>query len=264
MGTSSILAGCVLASIAKCVGIGDLEEDFLLHAVLMLEQLLTTGGGWQDQANGIVPGIKTVRSHASILPMSIAVERLEVDPEVLVRLEERLMLVFTGMTRLAKNILQDVLRRWARRTFEVVSTVSRNVGLSEACRQALLDGDISTVGRVLLEYCDIKVRMADENSVVMPSHCQYLISELLQNNFIAGASLCGAGGGGFMVMITADGVHKDQVKRLICEKLAATCDDLSYYTFHDCRISCQGLTTTTIEDESVHMDDYRLEWQKYN
>ena len=49
MGTSSILGGCVLAAIAKCVGIGELSHDYLFHAVLMLEQLLSSGGGYQDQ-----------------------------------------------------------------------------------------------------------------------------------------------------------------------------------------------------------------------
>jgi fucokinase len=29
----------------------------LLHAVLMLEQLLTSGGGWQDQAGGVRPAL---------------------------------------------------------------------------------------------------------------------------------------------------------------------------------------------------------------
>jgi len=66
MGSSSILAGCIIASIAKCVGIvlqgmgsnnqneeliGSTETNgtnSLIHGVLMVEQLLTSGGGWQD------------------------------------------------------------------------------------------------------------------------------------------------------------------------------------------------------------------------
>ena len=29
----------------------------LVHAVLVVEQLLTTGGGWQDQVGGLHPGL---------------------------------------------------------------------------------------------------------------------------------------------------------------------------------------------------------------
>ena len=35
MGTSSMLGGCILAAIARCVGIGELSDDYLLHAFLM-------------------------------------------------------------------------------------------------------------------------------------------------------------------------------------------------------------------------------------
>jgi fucokinase len=45
MGGSSILGGCVLSAVAKCVGV-TFEDDSLIHAVLMLESMLTTGGGW--------------------------------------------------------------------------------------------------------------------------------------------------------------------------------------------------------------------------
>ncbi len=58
LGSSSIIGGCILSAIAKCVGIvlagidnapGERIEingqNSLIHSVLMLEQLLTTGGG---------------------------------------------------------------------------------------------------------------------------------------------------------------------------------------------------------------------------
>ena len=34
------------------------DADSIVHSVLILEQLLTTGGGWQDQVGGILPGFK--------------------------------------------------------------------------------------------------------------------------------------------------------------------------------------------------------------
>jgi galactokinase/mevalonate kinase-like predicted kinase len=48
LGTSSILAGVVLAALWRASG-RDFTRSDINHAVLHLEQMLTTGGGWQDQ-----------------------------------------------------------------------------------------------------------------------------------------------------------------------------------------------------------------------
>ena len=56
MGTSSILAGAVISACWTAVGLQYSRSD-LVHAVLVVEQLLTTGGGWQDQVGGLHPGI---------------------------------------------------------------------------------------------------------------------------------------------------------------------------------------------------------------
>merc|ERR1719239_1201340 len=52
LGTSSILAGAVLAALLGAAG-KSIDNSGLIHAVLYLEQLLTTGGGWQDQIGGL-------------------------------------------------------------------------------------------------------------------------------------------------------------------------------------------------------------------
>uniref|UniRef100_A0A8B9SCV9 Fucose kinase n=1 Tax=Apteryx owenii TaxID=8824 RepID=A0A8B9SCV9_APTOW len=74
LGTSSILAGAVMASLYRAAGKAASTES-LIHAVLHLEQRLTTGGGWQDQVGGLVPGIKIGRSKAQ-LPLRVEVEEI--------------------------------------------------------------------------------------------------------------------------------------------------------------------------------------------
>ena len=46
-GTSSILAATLVACIGRTMGVS-YDLDMLVHAVVMVEQMLTTGGGWQD------------------------------------------------------------------------------------------------------------------------------------------------------------------------------------------------------------------------
>nr|XP_009678070.1 PREDICTED: L-fucose kinase [Struthio camelus australis] len=104
LGTSSILAGAVMASLYRAAGKAASTES-LIHAVLHLEQRLTTGGGWQDQVGGLVPGIKIGRSKAQ-LPLRVEVEEIPVPEGFAQTLNDHLLLVYTGKTRLARNLLQ--------------------------------------------------------------------------------------------------------------------------------------------------------------
>lgn len=63
------------------------------------------GGGWQDQVGGLMGGVNVGRSRAS-LPLRVEVEPLSPPKDFLVSLEQHLLLVYTGKTRLARNLLQ--------------------------------------------------------------------------------------------------------------------------------------------------------------
>jgi galactokinase/mevalonate kinase-like predicted kinase len=261
MGTSSILGGCVLAAVAKCIGMGDLDTDYLNHAVLMLEQLLTTGGGYQDQVHGIVQGVKTVRSNSNTFPLVMSVEKISITPETQNMLEERLILAFTGVTRFANNILQNVLRRWARRTPEIVRTVVELVRYSEDARNALREGDLEFLGSTLNDCWKRKVVMAGHESGVEPVSIKFLISELQQRKAIVGGSLCGAGGGGFMVMLAAEGFNSSKVRAIVQEELVELSPDLALFTWHECRICNEGLSTSVLEETGIGVESFQLAWQ---
>lgn len=78
---------------------------------LCLRILRAAGGGWQDQVGGLVPGIKIGRSEAR-LPLRVEVEEILV-PEGFARiLSDHLLLVYTGKTRLARNLLQVKQGLW--------------------------------------------------------------------------------------------------------------------------------------------------------
>ena len=70
-----------------------------------MEQILTTGGGWQDQVGGLLPGIKVGHSKAE-LPLKIDVTFPPIPAHTVRAFSDRLILVYTGKTRLAKNLLQ--------------------------------------------------------------------------------------------------------------------------------------------------------------
>ena len=78
---------------------------YYFSQVLHLEQLLTTGGGWQDQCGGLYGGIKVSHSDKG-LPVRIYTKQLDLSKEIFDRINQHIVLVYTGKTRLARNVLQ--------------------------------------------------------------------------------------------------------------------------------------------------------------
>jgi fucokinase len=117
-------------------------------------------------------------------------------------LAERLVLVYTGQQRLAKNLLRNVMRRWMNRDPEMVWIQQEIARLALAMRDALLAGDLDVLGGLLGEHWTLNKRMD-------PGCTNPLIDDMFQAMapLIRGGKLAGAGGGGFgfVVMQIRDG-----------------------------------------------------------
>ena len=55
------------------------EEDLYAH-VLAMEQIMSTGGGWQDQVGGITSGLKYITSMPGI-QQQLQVTHIELSPQ---------------------------------------------------------------------------------------------------------------------------------------------------------------------------------------
>ena len=123
MGTSSILAGALCAVIMKITSPNNYEHDQmkLLKLVFDVEQKLTTGGGWQDQVGGILPGVKITTSPPK-KALEILPTILKVSDETLQKVNSNMVLIYTGKTRLAKDILQVLSALYRQRYIAVHTT----------------------------------------------------------------------------------------------------------------------------------------------
>jgi fucokinase len=262
LGTSSILAGCILAAVGECIGMPQVSQDepflsTLVDSVLALEQRLTTGGGFQDQLNGLVGGIKMVSSEVSVVPLRLVVKQLEIEQSTREQLHDSLFLAFTGKTRLAKNIVQNVLRRWSKRTPEIVETVAQLVQGAAASRDAVLTGDLDALGEYLTVYWRQKKVMAGDQSGVEPAIVGKVLSALHQQELIRGASLCGAGGGGFLAVLAKGGVSVGDMQAAL-QELPDQNEELSCFTWHTCTICDEGLEVKQIEIADT--DTFNISW----
>ncbi len=251
MGGSSILGGCVISAIAKCVGIsldchGDSSNN-LIHSVLMLEQLLTTGGGWQDQIGGLLGGLKLGTADVNVIPLQTSVKQFPLAPEIKRELDERLVLLFTGKQRLAKNILQSVLQRWARRSNDIMRTLEGLVKGAHDAIESLNGGDIDALGTCMSEYWQHKKVMAGADSGVEPDVIQKLLAVLTENNVISGGTLCGAGGGGCLAMLATKGKTAGDVRAFIDRAVVeGGLPSLPGFSLYSCEVAEDGIETQII------------------
>ncbi|XP_006878926.1 PREDICTED: L-fucose kinase [Elephantulus edwardii] len=238
LGTSSILAGAALAAVQRAAGWVVSKED-LIHAVLHLEQVLTTGGGWQDQVGGLIPGIKIGYSQAQ-LPLKVEVEEITVPEGFVQKLNDHLLLVYTGKTRLARNLLQDVLRSWYARLPTVVKNAYNLVRQARECAEAFRRGNLPLLGQYLTSYWAQKKLMAPGCE---PLAVRRMMDALAPH--VHGQSLAGAGGGGFLYVLTKKPRQKEAL-----EAVLAKTEGLGNYSVHLVEVDTQGLSLQVLEREA--------------
>jgi galactokinase/mevalonate kinase-like predicted kinase len=194
LGTSSIMGAVILATIQRVIG-RELSQRELFHSVLRLEQALTTGGGWQDQIGGAIDGVKMVVTEPGFVPDARIHHVLPdiLDPEAN---GGRTLLYYTGVTRLAKNILQQVVGRYLNRDRATMATLRQMHIVAKDVAETLLRRDIEAFGHLV----DVAWQL---NKQLDPNSTNEEIELLFERvrPFIYGAKLLGAGGGGFMLMI---------------------------------------------------------------
>jgi galactokinase/mevalonate kinase-like predicted kinase len=232
LGTSSIMGAVILAAIQRIMGI-ELSQRQLFYSVLRLEQALTTGGGWQDQIGGVIDGVKMIVTEPGFVPHA----RIHyVLPDVLDPKANggRSLLYYTGVTRLAKNILQQVVGGYLNRQRATMATLKQIHTIAEEVTDALLRKDITTFGHLV----DVAWQL---NKQLDPNSSNDEIELLFERvrPFIFGAKLLGAGGGGFMLMICKSA----QDARSVREMLEAEPPN-ERARFFDFDISNEGLTVT--------------------
>jgi galactokinase/mevalonate kinase-like predicted kinase len=196
LGTSSILASTLLGAISRACGL-EWDELSLYDRVLGVEQLLTSGGGWQDQAGALFPGLKLIETRPG-LSQSPTVRYL---PHRLLddHVNRSLLLYYTGVTRVAKGILQEIVedmfvgRAQTIRTLEGLRTNARRLYAEVQLHD--LPGMTRCIARSWRLNKQLDGGVSTPEIDAMLAAC---------GRDLVAAKFLGAGGGGFMVMCACD------------------------------------------------------------
>jgi fucokinase len=208
LGTSSILAGACIKGLAEFFET-TLTENELYTRVVCMEQIMSTGGGWQDQVGGLTKGIKLITTKPGIV-QNIKAQHIILDKEVLEEIQERMALIYTGQRRLARNLLREVVGKYIgsnENSIEVLYEIQR---VAVMMKFELEKGNIDAFTELLNEHWELSKRL-DAGCTNTCIDQIFLSCE----DMIASKMICGAGGGGFLQVILKKGYTKEQLRQRI-------------------------------------------------
>jgi len=92
--------------------------------------------GVDGQVGGLVGGVK-LSSSAATLPLKVEVKELQLRPEFLQKLTSHLVVIYTGKTRLARNLLQNVVRNWYARSPAIIANADNLTATAATCAEVI-------------------------------------------------------------------------------------------------------------------------------
>lgn len=235
LGTSSVLAATVLAALDGFKGIQKPLVSELVRKTMLLEQMMSTCGGWQDQCGGLVGGIKCISTQAGD-EQSPRIEPLKLGPSCSDLLIDRGVLCFTGVQRLAKNILRNVVYRYLDGQPRCGQIVQELRAGALAMRRAIERDEPDGLLASLQQYWSLK-REIDPGA--FDARLARRLSTLLPH--AAALELPGAGGGGFAFMLCPSAKAK---KRLHAAIAALTNDNPAVRAYDWSMAPAPGLKVT--------------------
>ena len=206
LGTSGVLSAAILKMLYHLSGhpyaAPAYEYPGLYDQSLMLEQSLGLNSGWQD-ARGASGGPSAIKNFYAPptdgLPAPERTFLTEVDESLFT---ERVVLFDTGISRSATRGLNVVLDAYLSRDGQRYGAIRESLAIHDEMVAALRAGAYADLGRLANRYWQLRC-------ILDPQATNDALQHLFENPQIAdlteGGLLTGAGGGGFALLIAAEG-----------------------------------------------------------
>ena len=208
LGTSSILAATVLGAVSDFCSLA-WDKNEIGRRTLVLEQLLTTGGGWQDQYGGVHGGVKLLQTGRGF-DQSPLVRWLPDDVYTQPDCAGCHLLYYTGITRTAKSILSEIVRRMFLNNNRQLALLREMKAHTIDMYEALQRRDYRQVGLLMRETWRQNQALDSGTNPPEVARLTGLVDDLC-----LGYKLPGAGGGGYLYMMAKDPEAAARVKQVI-------------------------------------------------
>ena len=208
LGTSSILASTVLGAVSDFCSLA-WDKNEIGKRTLVLEQLLTTGGGWQDQFGGVLGGVKLLETQRGFDQNPLVrwlPDGLYTQPEY----QQCHLLYYTGITRTAKKILGEIVRRMFLNHGGEIRQLRAMKAHAADMYEAIQRQDFQEMGRLIRKTWQQNQQI---DSGTNPDSVQCITN--LVDDLCLGYKLPGAGGGGYLYMVAKDPEAAARIKQIV-------------------------------------------------
>jgi len=206
LGTSASLGVAVVGALVKYMGLSVLPSEVADLAYMLEAEELKLLTGTQDQYAAAYGGI----SLWACKGRNVSYQPVRVPRDILLDLEKRCVLVYTGQSRLSSDV-----HRHVRKAFAAGTNHEAIKGLVETTGQAiesLCKGDLDSFGALLARNWVFQKQL--HGSVTNPT-IDRCFNIAFKNGAIGGKA-CGAGGGGCLVFFAVKG--KDYMLRRVLQQ----------------------------------------------
>jgi D-glycero-alpha-D-manno-heptose-7-phosphate kinase len=188
LGSSSAFTVGLLNSLYALKGIYSTKERLARESIHIEQQMIQENVGCQDQMAAAYGGFNYMEfggaNHLLVRPITLSSDSLN-------RLQDHLMLFFTGFSRLASEIAAHQVSNIPNKQKELMTMYQ----LTQEAVNVLNSNDLKRFGQMLDESWKLKRSLSDK---ITTSHIDNLYETAIKAGALGG-KLLGAGGGGFIL-----------------------------------------------------------------
>ncbi|MGB9877346.1 MAG: GHMP kinase [bacterium] len=201
LGASAATAVCLLYALCKMRGSKMGREEIAELAHRLEKEELGIWGGKQDQYASALGGFLFME-----FAEEVKWQRLEASKEFKKLLEKRLVLCYTGRSRLSGKIINEVMGRYKK----VIGLLDEMKEIAYNIKKAILEGDIEAVGKLMEENWRRQKKLAEG---ISDAQIEQIFRVAKEGGAIGGKAM-GAGGGGCILFMAKEGREKELKEKL--------------------------------------------------
>tara|TARA_B100000575_G_scaffold215503_1_gene176221 strand:+ start:11652 stop:12638 length:987 start_codon:yes stop_codon:yes gene_type:complete len=186
LGSSSAFTVGLLNALYNFKGISKTQFQLGLDSINIEQNKIKENVGSQDQMAVAVGGLNHIKFNKN---NKILIKKIKIKKNILKRLEENLLLFYTGMKRNSNDIQNNYLKNIHYKNFEL-DQISKSV---DWALEFLKSGNLDDFGNLLNEMWKFKKKLNNKVS----NNKLNEIYDIAMKNGALGGKLIGAGGGGF-------------------------------------------------------------------
>jgi D-glycero-alpha-D-manno-heptose-7-phosphate kinase len=193
LGGSSALVTGMVAGLAM-LGDRAFDPHELARVCYSIERDdLGISGGWQDQYAAAFGGFNLFEFSS----FGVRVSPIRATAETLARLQERLMLCYTGFVRRNVGLIDTQIDLYREGREDTILGMKQLQEIAYAMRGVVEEGDVDELGAMLHDAFVAKRRMNPHIAEHTPIEAMLSMAQAAGAN---GGKICGAGGGGYLLL----------------------------------------------------------------